>query len=317
MEPINLEGRVKNSLDQEGRFELDDIVHSMKSGLYAADNEGNISFANRAFAEMFRFESEQDVLGVNLADQFYLQRNDRAAFLRSLNEKGFISDYRIQMVRRDGSRVAITAQSNFLKNKKGKIVGVEGILKELSEEKIVEENKILENSQISSNAGNPKETDSLFEDSLTGLYNYQYFLRCLDFEVKRTNRFFQPLCAIMIDIDNFHSFVDKYGQDSGDDLLKKAGVIFKNNFRDTDIVCRQSRDQFLAILSVTTRSEAMSIAKKVKDALQKTMLPDAATCSMGISRYILGMSTQELLLKTNLGLCMAKEMGKNEACFYG
>ncbi|MFA5260258.1 MAG: diguanylate cyclase [Candidatus Omnitrophota bacterium] len=318
MEPINV-NRKRNDFSKEVQVALDDIIHSMRSGLYAADNDGNISFANRAFAAMFRFENEKDVVGINLADRLYSQRNDRAVFLKSLNEKGFVSDYRIQMVRRDGSRVIVIAQSNLLKNKTGKVVGVEGILKELPEERVAaKESKFPENAEIIAvDEKAQQDLELLVTDPLTGLYNYQYFIRCLDFEVKRSNRFLQPLCMMMIDIDNFHIFNNQYGRENGDDLLKKAGAIFQENLRETDIVCRQSQDQFSVILPATTKVEALAIAKKVKDALQKTAFQETVTCSMGMSRYIPGMTTQELLLKANLGLYMAKETGKNEACLYG
>jgi diguanylate cyclase (GGDEF)-like protein len=159
--------------------------------------------------------------------------------------------------------------------------------------------------------------DKLIRDPLTGLYNYQYFMRCLEAETLRADRFFQPLSLIMIDIDNFEVFNNQFGREEGDALIKEVGALFRKNFRDTDIVCRQSQDQFLVILPETKKEEALSVAKAVKDVIQESSFQTSVTCSMGLSRYISGMTTQELLLKANLGLYMAKEMGRNEACLYG
>ncbi len=312
-------GQVENrGTDDQKQFALDDILSSMRTGLYAADQEGNISFANRAFARMFRFENEKDIIGVNLAKQLYSEGNDRAALLKILNEKGFVSDYRITMIRRDGSRIIVVAQSNLLKNKSGQIVGVEGVLKELPQDKEGPQKALPHEPEIGTGDGRVQRgLDLMIQDPLTGLYNYDYFIRCLDFEVKRANRFLQSLSLMMIDIDNFHNLNNKYGREKGDEFLKKAGEIFRKNFHETDIVCRQSQDQFWVILPATTKDEALSIAKNLKDVFSQVLSDEKITCSMGMSRYIPGMTTQELLLKANLGLYMAKEMGKNEACFYG
>lgn len=318
MKPNEENGIEENDFGKGGQVKLDDIVHSMRSGLYVADNKGNISFANRAFAKMFRYESEKDIVGVNLADQLYSQKRERAVFLKNLSEKGYVSDYRIEMVRRDGSRVIIVAQSNLLKDKKGKIVGVEGILKESSESQGIKGSTLQEDREIIAYAEKDhQEFDLWAKDSVTGLFSYQYFIRCLDSEVKRVDRFFQPLCMMMIDIDNFHTLNSKQSKENGDALLQKVGAVLRENFRDTDVVCRQAQDQFLAMLPVTKKDEALSTAKTIKDIIQKTFIKEAVTCSIGMSQYIPGMTSQEFLLKANLGLYMAKEMGKNEACFYG
>jgi PAS domain S-box-containing protein len=122
------EGDRGDDFGVESRVNLDDIIHSMKSGLYVADNNGNISFANQAFAEIFQYRTRDDIVGLNLAENLYERRKDRITFLRQLMENGFVSDYIIPMVRRDGSRVVISARSNFLKDKTGRVVGVQGIV---------------------------------------------------------------------------------------------------------------------------------------------------------------------------------------------
>ncbi len=312
------EGDQGDNFGVESRVNLDDIIHSMKSGLYVADNNGNISFANQAFAEIFQYRTRDDIVGLNLAENLYEKRKDRITFLRQLMENGFVSDYIIPMVRKDGSRVVVSTRSNFLKDKTGRVVGVQGIVKELSEEQEVRGNK---GQGIHDWAYEDEETcralDKLIRDPLTGLYNYQYFMRCLEAEILRADRFFQPLSLIMIDIDHLEAFNNQFGRKEGDTLIKDVGALLRKNFRDTDIVCRQSQDQFLVILPETKKEEALSIAKTVKDVIQKSFFQTPVTCSMGLSRYIPGMTTQELLLKTNLGLYMAKETGRNEACLYG
>ena len=75
-------------------------------------------------------------------------------------------------------------------------------------------------------------------DLLTGLYNR----RILDSLVKL------PTIAIMCDIDNFKMINDTFGHDMGDFVINSIGSILKNNFRNSDYVCRLGVDEFLILI---------------------------------------------------------------------
>jgi diguanylate cyclase (GGDEF)-like protein len=139
----------------------------------------------------------------------------------------------------------------------------------------------------------------------------------MDAEIRRVERVFHPLCLMMIDLDNFRVYNDKNGREKGDDLLKKVAGLLKENVRSTEIFCRQAQDQFLVLLPETKKDEALALAKTVKDIVQNALVDSNVTCSIGMSRFIIGMTSQEFFLQANLGLYMAKEVGKNEACMYG
>lgn len=275
------------------------IVDLMKSGVYAADNEGNINFANQALAEIFQYNDMNEMVGINLPDGLYEDPNDRKTFLKVLKEKGQVCDYQIKMIRKDGSRIIVSVRSNVLSDQDGEVVGVEGVLNEIQNQEPLDD------------------FERFITDPLTKLYNYQYFSKQLEMEIQRVNEYFSPLCMMMVDIDTFHLYNDEFGKDGGDELLKEIAQIFKANFKKADVLCRQSQDQFLIMLPNTKRDDALALAKKVKDIVQQGQFKKSITCSMGLSRYIPGMTQQELFLKANMGLYMAKEVGKNEACLYG
>ncbi|MBF0511351.1 MAG: GGDEF domain-containing protein [Candidatus Omnitrophica bacterium] len=128
---------------------------------------------------------------------------------------------------------------------------------------------------------------------------------------------FRPMGLMMIDIDDFSRMNEKYTRSEADDLLKKVAQVLKTTLRPSDVICRQAKDQFLVILPETRKEEVLELAKKVKDAIQEKMAEQQMTCSIGLSRFISGMTPQEFFLQANVGLYMAKEAGKNEACLYG
>jgi diguanylate cyclase (GGDEF)-like protein len=206
----------------------------------------------------------------------------------------------------------------LLCDEKGEPIGVEGILEEVIQEKPATRSKerpVPDLVPIDENAeGN---FNGLMKDPLTGLYNYQYFMICLNAEIRRVERLFHPTCLMMIDLDNFSDYNQKNGRPKGDELLKTVAGLLKENLRSTDILCRQAQDQFLAILLETKKDEALDLSKKVKATLQTALTGQNITCSIGMSRFILGMTAQEFFLQANVGLYMAKVNGKNEACLYG
>jgi diguanylate cyclase (GGDEF)-like protein len=122
---------------------------------------------------------------------------------------------------------------------------------------------------------------------------------------------------MMLDVDDFSALNEKYGRLQGDELLKNLAALLKENLRPGDIICRHSQDQFLVILPETKKEDGLGLAKTVKDVIKQKLAEHHVTCSIGMARFICGMTSQEFFLQANLGLYMAKMAGKNEACLYG
>ena len=62
-------------------------------------------------------------------------------------------------------------------------------------------------------------------DELTGIYNRRKLLRILDDEFRRSRRYGAPLCACMIDLDDFKSVNDRFGHNIGDKTLKALAEV--------------------------------------------------------------------------------------------
>lgn len=293
-------------------------VGSSDAGFYVADKDGNISFASQSFAKILRYASKDEIVGLNLAEKLYEKKTDRQEFLKKLEESGQVNDYPVRMICKDGSRIMLSAHSALISDKDGVPVGVEGILEERAEPKTEKKSKDRKIPDlVTSDDGVATNWESLIKDPLTGLYSYQYFMTSLNSEIRRVERVFHPLCLMMIDLDDFAKYNEKCGREKGDELLKKVSEILKGTLLTTEIICRQAQDQFLVLLPETKRDDGLAIAKTVKDAIQNVMGESKMTCSIGMSRFIIGMTAQEFFLQANLGLYMAKESGKNEACLYG
>ncbi|MCX6269801.1 MAG: PAS domain S-box protein [Bacteroidetes bacterium] len=82
--------------------QIKNLFEANLAGIYQTDIHGEIIACNRAFSNIFGYNSATEVMGLNAAD-LYLNKQDRIDFLSKINEKKFIKNYECQLVRKDGS----------------------------------------------------------------------------------------------------------------------------------------------------------------------------------------------------------------------
>lgn len=160
-------------------------------------------------------------------------------------------------------------------------------------------------------------------DKLTGLHNYGYFMERLAEEKDRADRFGSKLSLIMLDIDYFKPFNDRFGHQKGNLLLERLAKILLKNVRSIDIVARYGGEEF-AVLLPNTSGEAVEIAERIRRAVEATKFeggPEEAlvaeTISAGVAIYPTDASNElELIDKADRALYYAKERGRNRVCVY-
>ena len=84
-------------------------------------------------------------------------------------------------------------------------------------------------------------------DGLTELYNHRYFQEKMSEKIKLAEKTGSQFSLIMIDIDFFKKFNDKYGHQAGDAVLKHVANTLKNNVRSEDYVCRYGGEEMTII----------------------------------------------------------------------
>lgn len=104
-------------------------------------------------------------------------------------------------------------------------------------------------------------------DRLTELFNHGYLHQRLDQEVQRAKRFGRELSVIMLDIDDFKSFNDRYGHPRGDGVLKDVSAIIRENLREMDIAARYGGEEFAAVLPETDAEGALAVAERIRSSV--------------------------------------------------
>ncbi len=111
-------------------------------------------------------------------------------------------------------------------------------------------------------------------DGLTGLYNHRYFYERLNQEIARAQRYGLPLSLLMVDIDDFKHFNDRYGHPTGDLVLTEVGRILGTHIRaGIDIAARYGGEEFTIVLPNTARDGAQVVGARL--ARELSALPAA------------------------------------------
>lgn len=100
-----------------------------------------------------------------------------------------------------------------------------------------------------------------FTDDLTGLPNRRGFFAFAQQEMKLALRTNQKMVVLFADLDDFKVINDTWGHDAGDEALVRASSIFRETFRDSDIIARMGGDEF-AVLLIDAQEKSFIAAKE-------------------------------------------------------
>src|SRR3989339_684544 len=160
--------------------------------------------------------------------------------------------------------------------------------------------------------------DKSITDSLTGLYNRNYFIEKLRYESRNFKKY---LSIIMTDIDYFKNYNDKNGHKAGDYLLKELAVLLKNNFRTNDIIGRYGGEEFIIILPETDNETGLQVCERLRKSVEsynfkfKENQPNnAVTISIGLMTTVSKeIEVEDLIKEADNNLYKSKTNGRNRA----
>ncbi len=126
-------------------------------------------------------------------------------------------------------------------------------------------------------------------DELTQVFNYRFLKSALRREIKRAARFRQSLSLIMLDVDNLKGYNDQHGHLRGSFLLRELAQLLIEQVRSWDLVAKYGGDEFTLILPQTGRAGALTVAERLRAAVEHHAFPLARageiTISLGIAVF--------------------------------
>ena len=154
-------------------------------------------------------------------------------------------------------------------------------------------------------------------DELTGLPNRRAFLRRLEDEVARVQRYGFPLSMALIDLDYFKEVNDKFGHAGGDEVLRVYARNVLSIFRHHDLVARYGGEEFAVLLPNTDAEGALRALMKVRKRAAETRwqsngdVHPVPTFSAGVALYKPGETHNAFIERVDKALYRAKRLGRD------
>ncbi|MDY6921182.1 MAG: diguanylate cyclase [Pseudomonadota bacterium] len=270
---------------------------------------GHLPYSETAeYGQMVGFVSEMLLLSVALAERINRERRQHAAE----QSKNLLLQMEINREREN----TIEAQQQVLR--------MEQEAKQELEMRVLERTETLEQVMSKLRAVNDEMARMSVTDALTQAYNRRHFDQVLQEEIARASRTRQPLGLIMLDIDHFKQFNDRYGHTLGDECLRQVSdTLTKVVTRSTDLVARYGGEEFVVLLPGADTEAAARVAEKLRQAIESLTLAHQeqsipVTASLGIVSRIPGPDTHPdtLVNAADKALYTAKGLGRNQCVMY-
>jgi diguanylate cyclase (GGDEF)-like protein len=297
-------------------------------GIVMIDHEARVVLANSAFRA---FDAQGgDPLGKRLADQPWLrvalQSNSALPWDVCLATKQPVERQRMKL-HINGTPRMLVVSCTPVKDARGAVRGclvafldrteverfndeLQGALQQLqwSSEQIRQKNEELQRLAT--------------RDPLTGCRNRRAFFDAAHPLFDHIVATGQRLCCIMIDIDHFKTFNDRYGHAIGDKVLAVVSRKLAAGLREQDLLCRYGGEEFCIVLPECNMEAALHAAERLRESIERHAgdsvragEPLHITSSFGVSELSADMANIEALIeRADKALYRAKAQGRNRVC---
>lgn len=253
----------------EGKL-LNSVIDSTDDLIFYKDKDFKYIGCNNSF-ERFVGKSREYIVG---KDDFALFNKEYAELFRKMDKKML----KERVIRKNNEWVVFEGKDVYLQTKKIPFVynenhdtGILGISRDITE--------------LYNKAKQIKEQSYI--DELTKVYNRKAYNENIKELINLYDRYKQPFCLIMFDIDDFKSINDNYGHNKGDEVLYKISQLAQNSIRKTDKVFRVGGEEFIVILKNINIKDAYQIAEDIRVLISKEKIIEkkVVTISIGLTQY--------------------------------
>lgn len=284
-----------------------DIFEHAVEGLFQAKPRGGYITANPALADMFGYDSPEELIGSvrDLGNQLCTNPKAYKLFLKLLKDKNRVANYEMQALCRDGLKIWVSVSASATLDKAGEIECVEGLVDDITDRKI-SEMRLRRKASI---------------DQLTNIPNRFLFLERFEQMLSLANRQNRTVALLYIDLDDFKIVNDTHGHHVGDVLLSQVAERLGTRVRRSDTAARLGGDEFSVLLDGVTEEQALAVADQIIESLKQPYEPEDVPCvigvSVGISLYPRDGERVDVLLKrADMAMYAAKESGGNQSAVF-
>jgi diguanylate cyclase (GGDEF)-like protein/PAS domain S-box-containing protein len=232
--------RVEETLRQsEEKYRT--ILEDIQEGYYEVDLAGNLTSFNNSFCRIYGY-SKEELMGMNYRQYVNKEHSKKLfqAFNKVYSTGKPAKEFDWQITRKDGTKRYIELSASLQKDSSGKPIGFRGIARDITDRKMMEA-EILALS---------------ITDQLTDLYNRRGFLSLAGQQLKLAQRKKSGMLLFFADLDGLKRINDTLGHEEGDKALIETATIFKETFRNSDIIARLGGDEYAALTVDITEAKS-------------------------------------------------------------
>lgn len=153
-------------------------------------------------------------------------------------------------------------------------------------------------------------------DGLTGALNRRGFMASMAAERQRAKRTGRAFSLVLVDIDYFKQFNDRWGHACGDYVLTRISHLLAQHTRDVDQVARWGGEEFILLLPETNDRGAAVLADKIRQALEDNLFQFngqrmAVTATFGVASHRQGETLEQTVARADKALYQGKDKGRN------
>lgn len=282
------------------------VFNQAHEGILITDAEGHIVDVNPAFSEITGYTREE-VIGKNPS----VLRSDKHSRLfyqemwNSLHDHGLWQG-EIWNRKKNGELYAELLTISALVDEHGDTVNYLGLFSDITQSK--EQQQALEM--------------MAHYDMLTQLPNRSLFVDRFKQAIAHSNRHHSLLAVVFLDLDGFKPVNDRYGHDTGDQLLIEVAQRIKASIRQDDTASRLGGDEFVLLLNdISSLEHCERLIRRIRHSIELPYLLDgdniSLSASLGITLYPLDQADADTLLRhADQAMYQAKLAGRGRHHFF-
>jgi diguanylate cyclase (GGDEF)-like protein/PAS domain S-box-containing protein len=244
---------------------LEKLLENLFDAVYYVDLERKIIFWNKA-AERITGYKKDEVIGHKCSENIlrHIDENGNELCLKGCPLLDSITcgkniEIDAFLHHKNGHRIPIIIRASPVYDNDNNITGAIEIFSDNSKILMMKDN--IENLR-----------KDLYIDQLTQVSNRRYCDMQIQSKLYELDKFGNNFGIIFIDIDNFKNFNDKYGHNTGDDVLKLIGKTISNQIRKFDIICRYGGEEFIVICSDINENIIIQLSERIRIFVERSFL---------------------------------------------
>jgi len=293
--------RVALAALQAAKADLSAIFEQLPDVFYRTDMQGIITKMSPSCFDLLGYSAEE-LLGTPLAGYYKTPEERQKVVMAIIAGGGKTTRVEAALVHKNGSTVWVSTSAIVRKSPEGNPVCIEGIARDVTEQKGMEEHLIVL-SRI---------------DSLTGVYNRRFYMDKCEEVINLMKRYHRPASMMIADLDFFKSINDSYGHHAGDMALKTFTDVCRKEIRESDFVGRLGGEEFGLMLPETTIQQAISLAERIRKSVEDLVVKvGEETISFTVSIGLVELNVNDTSLDSimscaDLAMYQAKATGRNK-----